>query len=76
MKKKREKKREQADLTQLSGVEEDERQWGGVRGSATWRTPIFTRFVLLVTSISTGGESVNEQQSFSSLSLSLFSDVK
>ena len=36
MKKKREKKKEQADLTQLSGVEEDEWQWGGVRGSATY----------------------------------------
>ena len=66
------KEKKNADLIQPGGGEEDEQRWGGGRGSAAWWMLISTGFVLLATSISTGGESVNEQQSFSSLSLSLY----
>ena len=74
MKKKREKKREQVNLTQTGDGDEDERQWGSEHGSAAWWTLISTNFVLSATSISTSGGAANKQQSLS-LSLSL-SDVK
>ena len=65
------RKKEQADLTQPSGGEDNEQRWGGGRGSATWWMPISTGFVLSATSISIGGGATDKL----SLSLSL-SDVK